>query len=89
MSSGFDHGGRTFAIYRSPDDAYYATDGHCTHERTHLADGLVMDDVIECPMHFGQFSYKTGAALGAPVCIDLKTYAVKVEAGRVMIRIGD
>ena len=23
----FDHAGRTFAIYRSPDDRYYATDG--------------------------------------------------------------
>jgi hypothetical protein len=33
----FDHGGRSFAIYRSPDDAYYATDGYCTHEQAHLA----------------------------------------------------
>ena len=37
----FDHGGRTFAIYRSPDDRYFATDGLCTHEQVHLADGLV------------------------------------------------
>ena len=40
----FDHGGRTFAIYRSPDDRFFATDGFCTHEQVHLADGLVMDD---------------------------------------------
>ena len=39
----FDHQGRSFAIYRSPDDRYYATDGLCTHEKVHLADGLVMD----------------------------------------------
>ena len=32
----FDYEGRTFAIYRSPDDAYYATDGLCTHEKIHL-----------------------------------------------------
>ena len=38
----FDHDGRKFAIYRSPEDRYYATDGLCTHERAHLADGLVM-----------------------------------------------
>jgi 3-phenylpropionate/trans-cinnamate dioxygenase ferredoxin subunit len=24
----FDHGGRSYAIYRSRDDRYYATDGH-------------------------------------------------------------
>ena len=45
----FDHQGRTFAIYRSPDDEYFATDGLCTHEHVHLADGLVMDNIIECP----------------------------------------
>ncbi|CAN7460556.1 MocE family 2Fe-2S type ferredoxin [Mesorhizobium sp. LjRoot246] len=84
----FDHGGRTFAIYRSPDDEYFATDGFCTHEKAHLADGLVMDDIIECPKHNGRFNYKTGVAKGAPVCVNLATYAVKVEAGKVMIQIG-
>lgn len=81
----FDHGGRTFAIYRSPDDRYYATDGLCTHEHVHLADGLVMDNIIECPKHNGRFDYTTGAAKGAPACINLKTYPVKVETGKVMI----
>lgn len=84
----FDHAGRTFAIYRSPDDAYFATDGLCTHEKVHLADGLVMDDVIECPKHNGRFNYKSGQAKGAPVCVDLQTYPVKVEDGRVLIDIG-
>ena len=28
----FDHAGKTYAIYRSPDDKFYATDGLCTHE---------------------------------------------------------
>ena len=80
--------GRTFAVYRSPDDAYFATDGLCTHEKVHLADGLVMDNIIECPKHNGRFDYKTGEAKGAPVCIDLKTYPVKVENGVVLIDIG-
>ena len=84
----FDHAGRTFAIYRSPDDAYYATDGLCTHEKIHLADGLVMDNIIECPKHNGRFDYRTGEAKGAPVCINLKTYLVKVEGGKVLINIG-
>jgi MocE subfamily Rieske [2Fe-2S] domain protein len=49
----FTRGGQDYAIYRSPDDVYYATDGHCTHEKTLLCDGLVMDGVIECPKHNG------------------------------------
>jgi 3-phenylpropionate/trans-cinnamate dioxygenase ferredoxin subunit len=84
---GFDHNGRTFAIIRSPDDEYFCTDGICTHEAAHLCDGLVMDNVIECPKHNGQFDYRTGRALRAPACIDLKTYPVKVEGSRVFIEI--
>jgi len=84
----FDHGGRTFAIYRSPDDEYYATDGLCTHEKIHLADGLVMDNIIECPKHNGRFDYRTGEAKGAPVCVNLKVYEVKLEGGKVMIDVG-
>lgn len=84
----FDHEGRTFAIYRSPDDKFYATDGLCTHQKVHLADGFVMDNLIECPKHNGRFDYTTGQAKGAPVCVNLKTYPVKVEAGEIFIQPG-
>ena len=95
----FDHQGRTFAVYRSPDDEFFATDGLCTHEqvhladglctheKVHLADGLVMDNIIECPKHNGRFNYKTGQAKGAPVCVNLGIYPVKVEDGAVFISI--
>ncbi|MCC0021026.1 MAG: Rieske 2Fe-2S domain-containing protein [Nitratireductor sp.] len=84
----FDHGDRTFAIYRSPDSEYFATDGLCTHEQVHLEEGLVMDDVIECPKHNGRFNYKTGKALGAPVCVNLQTYPVKIEGGTIFVDVG-
>jgi len=83
----FDHGGRVFAIYRSPDDEYFCTDGLCTHEKVSLGEGLVIDYTIECPKHNGQFDYRTGEALRMPACINLKTYRVKVENGRVLIEI--
>ena len=83
----FDHAGRTFAIYRSPDDRYYATDGLCTHEKVHLADGLVMDEIIECPKHNGRFDYRTGQAKRAPVCVNLRTYPAKEEGGRVLVMV--
>jgi 3-phenylpropionate/trans-cinnamate dioxygenase ferredoxin component len=85
----FDHGGRSFAVYRSPEDTFHATDGLCSHENVHLSGGLVMDHVIECPKHNGRFDYRTGQALSAPVCIHLKTYPVRIEAGRVQADFGD
>jgi 3-phenylpropionate/trans-cinnamate dioxygenase ferredoxin component len=84
----FDHAGQTYAIYRSARDEYFATDGYCTHEQTHLADGLVMDYIIECPKHNGRFDYRDGRAKGAPVCVDLKTYPIKIEHGSVFVLIG-
>jgi 3-phenylpropionate/trans-cinnamate dioxygenase ferredoxin component len=83
----FDHDGKSFAIYRSPEGAFFATEGLCTHEKVHLVQGLVMDDIIECPKHNGRFNYKTGEANGAPVCVNLKTFAVKVEGGKVFLRV--
>ena len=82
----FDHGGRTYAVYNTPS-GYYASDGVCTHEEAHLADGMVIDDVIECPLHQGRFHIPSGKAKSAPVCIDLKTYPAKVENGEVYIQV--
>ena len=82
----FDHAGQTFAIYRV-DDKVYASEGLCTHEHVHLCDGLVMEHVIECPKHNGRFDIRDGRALGAPVCVNLKTFPAKVEGGQVFIQI--
>jgi 3-phenylpropionate/trans-cinnamate dioxygenase ferredoxin subunit len=84
----FDHGGKTYAVYRSPEDKVFATDGLCTHEQVHLADGLVIDDTIECPKHNGRFNYRTGAPLRAPVCVALATYSARIRDGIIEIAPG-
>jgi 3-phenylpropionate/trans-cinnamate dioxygenase ferredoxin subunit len=84
----FDHGGRTFALYRDDKGGWFASDGLCTHEQVHLADGFVIGHTIECPRHQGRFDVRTGRALGAPVCVDLCTHPVTVEDGRVFVRLG-
>jgi 3-phenylpropionate/trans-cinnamate dioxygenase ferredoxin subunit len=81
----FDHAGKTFAIYRY-EDKVYASDGLCTHEKVHLCDGLVMEHVIECPKHNGRFDIRDGRALGAPVCVNLKTYPAKIEGDTIFIQ---
>lgn len=85
----FDHGDMTFAIYRTMGGKIFATDGLCTHEQQHLAEGFVIDDVIECPLHQGRFHIPTGKAKGAPVCINLKTYPTRVVDGDIYILTGD
>jgi len=80
----FDHKGRTFCIYHTPD-GFFATDGYCTHEEEHLEDGIVIGNVIECPLHQGRFDVRTGKALSAPACIDLKTFPVTVSGNEIYI----
>lgn len=82
----WDHDGRAYAIYNTAK-GFFATDLLCTHEDQSLEEGLVVDCVIECPLHGGRFDICTGKALSAPVSIDLKTYPVKVENGQVFLQI--
>ena len=83
----FHLAGVDYAIYRSPDDRFFATEGRCTHERAPLCDGLVVGGIIECPKHNGRFNYATGKATRRPALIDLQTYPVKVEDGTVYVEI--
>lgn len=82
-----DHDGRTFAIYRNNLDKYFCTDGLCTHEAVHLADGMVMENTVECPKHASIFDFTTGEAETPPACENLRTYPARVKNGRIQIEI--
>lgn len=83
----FDHGGKTYAIYKDPKGAFFATDGLCSHEQVHLCDGLVMGDRVECPKHNGQFNYKTGEAVRLPCVAALRTHRTRVTGDTVEIEV--
>ncbi|MBM3524918.1 MAG: non-heme iron oxygenase ferredoxin subunit [Alphaproteobacteria bacterium] len=81
----FDHGERTYAVYRTAADTFHCTDGLCTHERVHLSGGFLIGHEIECPKHNGRFDIRTGQATCQPVSQPLATYPVRVDGGRVWI----
>ncbi len=80
----FDHGDRTFVLICSPEGDLFCTDGLCTHEDAHLADGQINGEFIECPLHSGRFDYRTGEARRFPACENLRTYPVKLADDAVM-----
>lgn len=82
----FDHEGRSYAIYHA-ESGFFATADICTHEHAHLSAGLVIGDVIECPLHQGRFHIPSGRALSPPACVNLKTYTVKVESGTLLVEL--
>mgnify|MGYP000057407526 CR=1 FL=1 len=78
--------GHVYCAYRIAN-RHYVTDGLCTHADARLADGFVLDDIIECPMHNGRFHIPTGKVDAAPACEPLRTYVVRVDGGRLMIEL--
>lgn len=83
----FDHDNKTYAIYRTLDSKFYASDGICTHSNAHLGDGLVKGTLIECPKHNGRFDIRDGSPQRAPVCVALKTYQVREEHGKLLLNV--
>ena len=63
----------------------YAFDNICSHEFACLSDGLIEGEEIECPLHQARFHIPTGKALSEPATADLAIFAVKEEAGDVLV----
>ena len=83
----FDYNQRTYAIYRAADGKLYASEGLCTHGNAHLADGLVKGTLIECAKHNGRFDLRDGSPQRLPVCVGLKTYAVRESNGKLFFNL--
>ena len=83
----FDHGKKTYALYRTEDGELYATDGLCTHGNVHLSLGLVKGKLIECSKHNGRFNLIDGSPARVPVCRGLVTYPIAERNGRIFVNV--
>ena len=80
-------GGRDIALF-AVEGEVFATDNLCTHGNAKLCDGFVEGHEIECPFHQGRFDLRSGAPTLAPCTEAIKTWPVKIEAGRVLLDLG-
>jgi len=83
---GIEVDGRDVAVY-TVEDAVYATDNVCSHGHARLCDGFLDGHEIECPLHQGKFDVRDGKPLCAPLTEGIRIYPVKVEAGRVYLKL--
>ncbi|MGV3653882.1 MAG: Rieske (2Fe-2S) protein [Noviherbaspirillum sp.] len=77
--------GETLIALIRLDDQVYGTSNICTHQFALMSDGFVDDGCIECPLHQARFEVATGKRTEGPECPDLRTFPIKVEAGRVYV----
>ncbi len=73
------------AVFRTRDGGVYATQADCPHKQGPLADGLIGDGVVTCPLHARKWALASGAPVGND-CPPLATYPVLVtEAGELLL----
>lgn len=77
-------GAAPIAIF-NVDGELFAIDDTCTHQDASLSEGWVEDCSVECPLHTACFDLRTGAALGAPAKIPVRTHAVHVQDGVIRV----
>jgi nitrite reductase/ring-hydroxylating ferredoxin subunit len=72
------------AIYNVGGE-FFATDNICSHAFALLTDGLLEDDMVECPLHGACFDVKTGKAQCEPAEIDLRAYPTRLAGELVEV----
>jgi nitrite reductase (NADH) small subunit len=73
--------GREIAVFRSREDEVWATQARCPHKAGLLADGIVGDGQVICPLHSYKFDLGSGAAVRNE-CASLRTYRTEITTDR-------
>jgi len=79
--------GGDIAVFRTADDQVFALRDRCPHKDGPLSQGIVFDRRVACPLHNWVIALDSGEATG-PDSGCTRTYAVKVEDGRVYVEVG-
>jgi nitrite reductase (NADH) small subunit len=78
----FAVGSRSVTVFRTRDDRVFATQPNCPHRGGPLADGLVGDGSVVCPLHEWRFDLATGETRNG-TC-GLEVYPLTVNADGMM-----
>ena len=79
-------GHHQIGLFKLPD-GYYAVSAWCSHQKATMIHGDVADHALECPLHGARFDLRTGRNLCLPAVRPVPRYDVKVEDGRIYIRL--
>jgi len=69
--------GKQIAIFNQ--DGYHALDDICVHQDGSISSGKIVGDIVECPLHFWHYNFKTGELKDYIKDVKLQTYPVEVK----------
>jgi nitrite reductase (NADH) small subunit len=83
----FALGKERIAVFHTRSGELFATQADCPHRNGPLADGLVGDKTVICPLHAWKFDLSTGQLYGSDC--KLRTYPVRVTSdGLIALSLG-
>lgn len=68
------------------DGRIFAIADRCTHAAWSLAGGRISGCEIACTLHGARFDVRTGEATAHPASVPIRTFPVRIRAGRVEVR---
>lgn len=77
---------RLLVLVRVGNDVF-ALDDVCTHDGGPLSEGQVDDHTIACPRHGAKFDVRNGRALTMPATRPTVAHQVKIENGRILVKL--
>ena len=79
--------GRRSVLIANVEGTVVAVADTCTHEDASLSGGALDGVFIRCPLHGSRFCLLDGKAVDDPAEIDLETFPIKIEHGRILIEL--
>jgi nitrite reductase (NADH) small subunit len=75
--------GQEIAVFRQRDGKVFATQNLCPHRQGPLAEGLVGNGKVICPLHAHHFDLSSGTGGESAECV--RTYAVEEAGGKLLL----
>ena len=77
--------GETEIVIARFKDEVYAVENLCSHAFARFDEGRLRGNRLMCPLHGACFDVTNGQPVGPPATRPIRSFPVKIEAGRILV----
>ena len=75
------------AVFHARDGHVFATQASCPHKGGPLADGLMDNGAVVCPLHDRTYDLRTGTGIGTDC--NIQVYPIRTDADGTIVLVGE